>query len=66
MLHLLLLGHGNGLALELEIGLDTGGYQSSHVEVLEPLPISHLHVRLLSTCIPALPDVFVGGHVLQH
>ena len=66
MLHLLLLGHGNGLVLELEIGLDAGGCQSTHVEVLESLPIGHMSVRLLPTCIPTLPDVFIGCHILEN
>ena len=66
MLHLLLLGHSNGLVLELEIGLDTGGYQSTHVEVSESLPVCHMRVRLLPTCIPTLPDVFIRCHILEH
>ena len=66
MLHLLLLGHSNSLVLELEIGLDAGGCQSTHVEVLESLPVCHMRVRLLPTCIPPLPDVFIRSHILEH
>ena len=66
MLHLLLLGHSNGLVLKLEIGLDSGGCQSTHVEVLESLPIGHLRIGLLPTCIPSLPDVFISCQVLEH
>ena len=66
MLHLLLFGHCHGLALKLEVGLDARGGEPTHVEVLEPLPIGDLNVRLRSARVPAFPNVLVSGHILQH